>query len=281
MTFSTTPRSSLKIALYRIRLGMRHCASIILDRGSRFQDGGPSVTVFTANLNTRPSLQLMLSSLKNTTSYPNYRLWIADNGSTDGSIEFLDTFPSCRPVQITKSPVQVSHRAWLDLVGREVQTDYWVAVDSDMLFIGRDWMWDLIARMENDRGLYLLAAEPKPRRLMADPLTNEDVVHAAAPSSWLFCVRTSLWEQLEQPTFEYQDRPNGNGSLRTVFDTGAKLLEQMDSHGLRYEFMPRTYRRKYYHYRNMSWLDLEATTAHAGLKRYQLADVERRATRAW
>jgi len=269
----------MKIATYHARVGLRVGAAPLLDLvAPRPPADCPEVTVFTANMNTRYSLQLALASLVKHTAYPNYRLWIADNGSTDSSLEFLDSFQSPQPVEITRSPAPVSHRTWLDRVASAVQTPYWVAVDSDMLFTGSDWLWDLVSRMETDPSLYILSGEPKPACITVDPATTFPVEYAGAVSSWLFCMRTSLWGILADPTFEYEDRPpNGLDAPRKIYDTGAHLLEQMDQRRLRYASMPSRYGRKFFHYRNMSWLDSKATSPHARLKRHQVADVRRRA----
>ena len=53
------------------------------------QAGAQSKAVYYV-FNTRDALELTLKSLAATTRYPRCRLWIGDNGSTDGSVEFLD-----------------------------------------------------------------------------------------------------------------------------------------------------------------------------------------------
>lgn len=106
------------------------------------------------------------------TRYRPYRVVVADNGSTDGSVEWLNSMTDRIPLEVLRGPRPQSE--WYDLMFREIDTDYWVALHEDLIFTGRDWLGDLIAKMEADPELQLLEGEYFPPNLgMAEPVSGE------------------------------------------------------------------------------------------------------------
>jgi glycosyltransferase involved in cell wall biosynthesis len=237
--------------------------------------------LFISSLNTRYPLELTLSSLLKCTRYPDYRLWIADNGSTDGSLEYLQTLRDTLPLRLIQSPRPKSHSQWLDEVFRTVETPYWVAVDSDMLFLGRDWLCDLVRVMEAEPETYLLAAERrKPVRGYVEPVSSEVVDMGEAPSTWLFAVRTSLRERLHS-SFAFVATTDPNTAVKQCYDTGGRLLSDMREKNLAYRTMPWWFTRKYYHFGSLSWAPGgNAPGDYLRFKQYQLHDIQRRLRRA-
>jgi hypothetical protein len=272
-----------KLALYRWRIGVRKATSPVLGCSLVASPSQrPPVTLFISSWNTVASLKLTLDTIGKTADYSNYRLLVADGGSTDGSLELLERYQalSSRPVRVIRSAVPLSHQEWLDVAAAQMDTPYWVAIDSDMCFIGRSWLGDLVDRMERDCGLYLLAAGRKPSTSYTSRVTGELVPTAPSFTSWLFCVRTSLWGALDAPSFGYDELVLPGGDDRVIYDTGAVLLAQMMERGLGHAFMPRRFRMKYFHYGSMTALVGGAGAAsespHGRLKRYQQRDVQRR-----
>jgi hypothetical protein len=181
-------------------------------------------------------------------------------------------------MRLITSPRARLHSEWLDEMFRTVDTPYWFAVDSDMLFLGRDWLADMLSVMERRPDLYLLAAEPRePRLHFVEPVSGEVIDLAEAPSTWLFCVRTSLRDRLQTSFAFHKDGVNPEtGNLRCS-DTGGKLLADMRANGLRYAYMPAWYRWKYHHFGSLSWGAAAAgDDPQVGWKRFQLDDIERR-----
>jgi len=272
-------RYSKKVAAYRFRLALRYAMGPLISTHVPDKRAAlPSVTIFISNHNTRHSLELAIESLEATTDYPGFQLWLADNGSSDGSWELLSSLDRPYAIKLFRAEAPILHGAWLDRVAAEVETDYWVAVDSDMLFTSKGWLWDMVRRMEGDSSLFLLAAEPLPC------LTSLGLAGGAARaeglSSWLFCVRTKLWPVLGCPTFQFDEHVDGRGN-HTIYDTGARLLQALTRTAYNYGVMPRWFTFKYYHFGNMSWFKTAAggDDVYRDFKEYQRRDVQRRLKR--
>lgn len=214
----------------------------------------PPATVFTSSLNTRDSLELTLRSLSAATRYRQCKLWIGDNGSTDGSVEFLDELAAAIPMRLDKRPEARRHYLWLDEVHQTVDTPYWFAVDSDMLFLARDPLIDMVAVMERHPDVYLVAAEKRePEFDHPAPVTGEPLDLGEAPSTWLFCVRTSLRDRLQVSFQDGVHSTNEETGKKFCYDTGGKLAHAMRENGLRYHYMPKWFQLSYQHFGGLSW----------------------------
>src|SRR5579871_2448141 len=76
---------------YRLKIVGKRLGASVLSALPPPRPANPApITVFISSLNTRYPLELTLRTLTRCTRYPDYRLCIADNGSTDGSREFLE-----------------------------------------------------------------------------------------------------------------------------------------------------------------------------------------------
>lgn len=266
------------IVKYQIKIaGKRLLSALQPTRGPAGGDA-PSVTLFISSLNTRYPLELTLRSLAANTSYPNYRLLIGENASTDGSREMLDELEAQGRVELIRAAGPRLHSIWLDEVMATVQTTYWCAVDSDMLFLGRDWLWDLIRRMEAEPDLDLLGAEQRPYTPgYVEPVGKETIDVGESPATWLFCVRTSLRTRLKSSFAFHKAGINPQTGRMLVYDTGGKLLIDMRDAGLKYAFMPNWFLHKYHHFGSLSWApNADTEDQHTQLKKYQMEDIRRR-----
>lgn len=90
------------------------------------------LTVCITSYNTLPFLQLTVKSLRRHCR-DWVKVWIWDNGSTDGSAEWAmansDSF-------FSGSNIDHGHGGAMDIMGKAVQTDYVAFVDSDVEFRG-------------------------------------------------------------------------------------------------------------------------------------------------
>ncbi len=273
---------NLSFLKYRLRVAAKRAACLPLrTRAFGPASGAPSVTLFVSSLNTRFPLELTLRSMVKQTRYPNYSIVVGENASTDGSAEFLSAVARQLPLRVIASTAPKLHSEWLDDLARQVETKYWVAVDSDMLFLGRDWLSDLVRRMEADPSLHLLAAERNaPSRDYREPVSGALIDTGETPSTWLFCVRTSLREKVRSSFAFHKAPPSTPGGNVLCHDTGGRVLHEMRERGLAYAFMPRSFRWKYHHFGSMSWIaSCSPPEAVRSLKAYQLSDIRRRLAR--
>jgi hypothetical protein len=241
---------------------------------------GPSVTLLITSSNNRHPLELTIRTLVRATRYPNYSIVVADNGSTDGTLEMLEELSSRIPLHVIRDAGR-EQSEWYDDAYRTFEGDYWVGLHEDLIFFGRDWLADMLVRMEREPSLYLLAGECVPTQgVFHEPVSGRRVFGAESLSTWLFCVRTSLRERLDS-SFAFHVEESSGDDPATVYDLGGKLLLDMSTAGLRHGYMPAWFRLKWHHIGNLSWIrQYGRGDAHSALKQYQRDDVQRRARRA-
>jgi glycosyltransferase involved in cell wall biosynthesis len=99
----------------------------------RIRDG---VTVVSVNYHSLPQLQALLSALGRYTSEP-IDIVIVDNGSKDGSREFLRSLSNVRSLLL---PVNMGHGPALDLGVLSAATSIVVAFDIDAFPISAAWL---------------------------------------------------------------------------------------------------------------------------------------------
>jgi hypothetical protein len=156
-----------------------------------------------------------------------------------------------------------------------------LAVDSDMLFMGSDWLSDLIRTMQATQHLYILAAERNCATSgYVEPVSGTSIDSAETFSTWLFCTRTSLREHTTTSFDFYKDEASATQKRPLCYDTGGRLLQDMRLQGLEFATMPASYRWKYHHFGALSWIDSHAPQQRLReFKEAQLADIKRRLTR--
>lgn len=99
-------------------------------------DYRPGVTIVTVNWNSLPFLRLMLTAVQ-ACSPADAEIFVVDNGSSDGSREFLSTQKGVRSRLL---PFNVGHGPALDMVIPSIDTEYVAILDVDAFPISRDWL---------------------------------------------------------------------------------------------------------------------------------------------
>jgi len=271
------------IMAYRVRMALKglRAAQAAREHPPTPLASTPPVTLFISSFNTRYPLELTIRTLRRYTAYPDYRLWIADNASTDGSREYLQTLAKEMPnVRLILNDAPRAHGDWLDEVYRTVDTELWFAVDSDMLFLGSDWLHDMVAAFVNDPTLYILSGEPKPGSPGVREPYGNIVDTGDTPSTWLFGIRTSLRDKVDASFGFYKAGINEATGNLLCYDTGGWLLHNAREQGLRDAVMPEWFRDKWHHFGSLSWTLGDGAMAgdarYQRVKRFQLRDIERR-----
>ena len=115
----------------------------------------PVVAVVILNYNGRKHLEKFLPSVMAST-YPNLRVIVADNGSADNSISFVQQhFPS---VEIIMHPENEGFAGGYNWALKKVQSVYYVLLNSDVC-VTPGWIEPVIEIMESDA--YIVACQPK------------------------------------------------------------------------------------------------------------------------
>ncbi len=106
----------------------------------------PSVAVVILNWNGKDFLQKFLPSVVST-SYPNYKIVVADNASSDGSILFLkEQYPEVELLQLTEN---FGFAKGYNEALKQVNADYYVLLNSDVE-VQPNWLQPMIDLLEKN-----------------------------------------------------------------------------------------------------------------------------------
>ncbi len=115
----------------------------------------PSVAIVILNYNTRHYLQKFLPSVLSST-YPNQKIIVGDNASTDDSVNWLrENYPQ---IQIVINKENHGFAKGYNQVLKEVCADYYVLLNSDVE-VSADWVEPVIQLMQSDSNI--AACQPK------------------------------------------------------------------------------------------------------------------------
>lgn len=135
----------------------------------------PSVAVVILNYNGKKHLEQFLPSVM-ATNYLNLQIIVADNGSTDDSIEFVQrNFPH---IKILDHHLNEGFAGGYNWALKRVEADYYVLLNSDVQ-VTNDWVTPVIELMEKDKKI--AAAQPK-MLAFNDPDSFE---YAGAAGGWI------------------------------------------------------------------------------------------------
>jgi len=267
-------RSVIPILKYRLLLAGKECFSALSRRVNDAPANHPSLTIFVASWNTRDALALTLESMVRNTGLVNVRIVVGENNSSDGTREYLEGWRGPIPLEVRHNPVPRRHQEWLNEIAATVETNYWVAVDSDVLFLGQDWLAAMLHRMESDSNLQLLSVRREKRQDIRAIAGRPAMCVHSRPAAWLMMVRTALRDRVK-PDFTGVGITTPDGSLHEVWDVGGRLEREIVQAGMRVDVMPRWFRMWVHHYENLSYALLEgsADSVYQTFKRHQLADI--------
>ena len=135
----------------------------------------PSVAVVILNYNGRHFLQKFLPALRQST-YPNLDIVIADNGSTDDSLGFLqDHYPDLEVIDLQHN---FGFAEGYNRALRRVRASYYVLLNSD-IEVTPGWIEPIIELMERDH--LIAAAQPK----ILSYANRHQFEYAGASGGWL------------------------------------------------------------------------------------------------
>ncbi len=197
---------------------------------------------------------------------------VADNGSTDGTLEYLsrldwlDVVPLDRRRAERHAPADLSmHGATLDWLVKQVRTPYVVTMDSDVEFYDPGWLtaltscatseMNLVAVGEFEPGVAGYAPRLAPHLMLmrtAVPaqlnVSFRGFSHASDPDEVKRLQAIGpRWRMHESELRQFQ-------SLK-VYSTGAALFRALQRRGLAWADTPQAVRNMYRHIGHQSWGD--------------------------
>ncbi len=162
--------------------------------------GLPEVAIVILNYNGRGYLEKFLPAAANSL-YDNLEIIVADNGSTDDSVAFLqEHFPQIKCLQLKTN---YGFAEGYNQALAEVTADYYVLLNSDVE-VPSGWLMPLIAYMEKHP--QVAACQPK----IKSQLKKDQFEYAGAAGGWMdtlgypFC-RGRIFDMVEKDIGQYND----------------------------------------------------------------------------
>jgi GT2 family glycosyltransferase len=160
----------------------------------------PLVSVVILNYNGKKHLAQFLPSVL-ASNYPNFDVIIADNASSDDSLEFLRThYPT---LQVITLPQNYGFAEGYNQALKQIKSAYYILLNSDVE-VQPDWISPLIAVMQQDRTI----AATQPKILAFHDKSKFE--HAGAAGGWIdslaypFC-RGRIFDEVETDEGQYDD----------------------------------------------------------------------------
>jgi GT2 family glycosyltransferase len=160
----------------------------------------PLVSIVILNWNGKDFLQKFLPSVLAST-YPNKKIIVADNASTDDSISFLQQqYPS---VQIIQNPTNEGFAKGYNTALKQIESDYFVLLNSDVE-VTAGWIEPVIKLMESDS----LIAVCQPKILAYS--NKHQFEYAGASGGWIDNLgypfsRGRIFDVVEDDNGQYND----------------------------------------------------------------------------
>jgi GT2 family glycosyltransferase len=158
------------------------------------------VSVVIINYNGRQYLEKFLPSVLAST-YSNMELIIADNASTDDSLDFLrSVYPSVRIISLKRN---YGYAGGYNEALKEVQSDYYVLLNSDVE-VTTGWLEPVIELMEQNKQIG--ACQPK----ILSHRQKDQFEYAGGAGGWLDCLgypfaRGRIFDICEKDSGQYNE----------------------------------------------------------------------------
>lgn len=159
----------------------------------------PKVSIIILNWNGKSLLETYLPNVVSNSK--NAEIIIADNGSSDESLDFLrDNYPEIR---IIKNGENLGFTGGYNKALSQVEADYYIILNSD-IEVGENWIKPIIDLMENDKTIGV--CQPK----IISYLDKDKFEYAGASGGYIdflgypFC-RGRIFDIIEKDTNQYDD----------------------------------------------------------------------------
>jgi hypothetical protein len=208
-------------------------------------------TLFIASYNTRAATELAIRSSRRFAGCP-FNLVVGDSDSLDGSREMLEQLERLGLLRLVSVSQPRRHAEWLDWFLGECSTPVGIVIDSDIEFVGQNWLVDLLGFLVK-RGAAIVGTESTVEApVFSAP--NGEVIHlmprTAAP--WVMAFDTAKLRAIGGSFVEVRDGKDSSGHTY-FYDVSGYVQKLAQEAGLPVVVMPRSYRSKYRHFIGLSW----------------------------
>jgi len=136
----------------------------------------PLVYIFVITYDGKKFLEECFSTLIEKTAYPNYKLVLVDNGSSDGSGEYVaENFPEVEILRVFPNAGYAHAANTAVQYAKEHQAEYVVLSNDDIAILDERWLSEGITLAERDDTVGIVGyAESSPTEALEVPATFED-----------------------------------------------------------------------------------------------------------
>ncbi len=184
-------------------------------------DSFPSVAVVILNWNGQSFLEKFLPSV-NATDYPDLRIYVADNASGDGSVQFVqENYPK---INIIQNSGNLGFAGGYNEALKKVAADYYVLLNSDVE-VTKGWILPVIRLMHGNP--VIGACQPK----ILSYQDRNQFEYAGAAGGWIdrwgysFC-RGRIFDTTESDTGQYDNAAKVFWASGAAFFIKAELYHQ-------------------------------------------------------
>jgi MoaA/NifB/PqqE/SkfB family radical SAM enzyme len=245
---------------------------------ARRSDKTPRVTVLCVTRNACEAVELTLESFRRRTSEP-VRLLVADTGSEDGTLDYLrglswlelhtlaERQASAQALDEAARAAFGTHSNTLDYLAEQVNSEYFLTLDSDVELLEDGWLSRLIAAADRDSLAAIGEYEPRRGNIMPRLAPHMLLVRTSvfrkhrlsfAPSVVIQDSEdVSRFERFladEQPTHgDLTVEVAGRFPSARFYTTASMLFSRLQTQGVRWCAIPPDMRSAYRHFGHMSW----------------------------
>jgi GT2 family glycosyltransferase len=111
----------------------------------------PPISIVMLNLDGRAHLKRLVPLLEAATDYPALELVVVDNGSSDGSVEYLEQAPVSYPIRVERNSENVSFSAGCNQGSARARFDHLLFLNNDVEPFELGWLTELVACLLRSR----------------------------------------------------------------------------------------------------------------------------------
>ena len=149
----------------------------------------PPISIVMLNLDGRAHLERSVPLLESATDYPEIELIVVDNGSTDGSLEYLDSAPVSYPISVERNPENVSFSAGCNQGAARARFDHLLFLNNDVEPFEPGWLRELVVCLSRSGasavGATLLHGAGRPGEVASGYLIQHQGVRFRRKDGWV------------------------------------------------------------------------------------------------
>jgi len=231
------------------------------------------VIVHVASWNTVAATELCVRSMRHYAGHE-FDLVVGDGGSTDGSVEMLRRFEQRGWLTLDVAAGGRKHFEWLDIWVAECPARFAVFVDSDVEFLGPDWLRELLDAALDQKAALVCAQMLSTAPHFRHPVTGATRTVMGRPAPWLLLLDLDALRDRVDVSFRYVevDDADADGG-KIAHDVGGAYFVALKDAGLDWVKLPDAYRKKFRHFGGLSWRSARDSEVSARVRARQIAKI--------